>query len=166
MWPSIASEIFFFLYIFVFLLKACKLFVRIKTQWNCRVCAQVNMVDHNGSCKHSKVTVQTQSWTMESKKSCGGKNPTAINRLDHTIQCVAFKSISIPAFLTLWPVEMWGKILMLMFLPVLIRPALMGCALRRNCQMFLGLFTKPTLNWGDKCDSRFNVQEKYWASGC
>lgn len=49
----------------------------------------------------------------------------------------------------LMPVEKWGKILMLIFLPVLIRP-LMGCSPCRNCQTFLRLFTKPTFNWGRK----------------
>lgn len=77
--------------------------VRIKTLKNCSMCAQVKMVDQNGSYKHSKVTVHRQSWTMEIKKLCGGKNPKAINRLDHTIQCVGYKSIPIsPAFLLLF----------------------------------------------------------------
>lgn len=74
-----------------------------KTLWNCSVCAQVKMVDHTGSCKHSKVTVHRQSWTMEIEKLCGGRNPKAINRFDHTIQqCVGCKYISIPAFLFLF----------------------------------------------------------------
>lgn len=51
--------------------------------------------------------------------------------------------------LPLWPVEMWGKILMLVFLPVSIRP-LMSCARCRNCQTFFCLFTKPTFNCGGK----------------
>lgn len=50
----------------------------------------------------------------------------------------------------LWPVEMWGKILMLIFLPVWIRTALMNCTPWRDCQTFLCLFTKPTFNKGGK----------------
>lgn len=105
MWPWFNSlwKLFVkdFYAVFCVFVQTCKLLVRIKTLRNRSVCAQVNMVDHNDSCKHSKVTVHRQSWTMEIKKLCGGKNPTAINRLDHTIQCVGCKYISIPAFLFL-----------------------------------------------------------------
>lgn len=104
MWPWLnCLWNIFFLQFSVSLLKTCKLLVRMKTQWNCSVCAEVNMVYPNGPCKHSKVTVHRQSQTMEIEKSCGGKKPIAINRFDHTTRCVGFKSLSIPAFLfSLW----------------------------------------------------------------
>lgn len=113
---------------------------------NCRVCMWIGLT--------TTVHVSAQKWQCTGKaEPCkssngGGKNPTAINTLDHAIVRGVQVRCTSPSLHPSSSLASGNVVRNLytdsFFLPVLLKPALMSCTPCRNCQVFLCPFTKPT----------------------